>query len=252
MLFVSPLWAADYNVPEYRAAVEDAKEALPFEISKDLWAISPSNPDIIWEGTPGASRVLVVTWTGPYYDGFDGMDYQLTYGPVWVVPAGQLEQWFESRNLHPTVERVEQLMGLPSETGKTRFVEMWVDPADLFRPSPDPEISDSESELDYPSGAGTTVEQFYKDWFEYTKANQYSDSAPYPWTRLGYTYDWGDQYNHVGLSEFVIAVNVIDADNKPWVGIHKVYTNEEFFLTVHTGSGSSDFSDNCFINSLLR
>ncbi len=29
MLFVSPLWAADYNVPEYRAAVEDAKEALP-------------------------------------------------------------------------------------------------------------------------------------------------------------------------------------------------------------------------------
>lgn len=29
-------------------------------------------------------------------------------------------------------------------------------------------------------------------------------SKEYPWTRLGYTYDWGDESNHVGVSEFVI------------------------------------------------
>lgn len=27
---------------------------------------------------------------------------------------------------------------------------------------------------------------------------------PYPWTRLGYTYDWGNAKSRVGLSEFVI------------------------------------------------
>jgi len=26
----------------------------------------------------------------------------------------------------------------------------------------------------------------------------------YPWTRLGYTYDWGNPDSEVGLSEFVI------------------------------------------------
>ena len=25
-----------------------------------------------------------------------------------------------------------------------------------------------------------------------------------PWTRLGYTYDWGNQASEVGLSEFVV------------------------------------------------
>jgi hypothetical protein len=28
-----------------------------------------------------------------------------------------------------------------------------------------------------------------------------------PWTRLGYTYDWGDSKTHIGLSEFVIEQN---------------------------------------------
>ncbi len=27
---------------------------------------------------------------------------------------------------------------------------------------------------------------------------------PAPWTRLGYTYDWGASQNHIGLSEFVL------------------------------------------------
>jgi len=29
----------------------------------------------------------------------------------------------------------------------------------------------------------------------------------YPWTRLGYTYDWGDSATHVGLSEFILEQN---------------------------------------------
>ena len=29
----------------------------------------------------------------------------------------------------------------------------------------------------------------------------------YPWTRLGYTYDWGDSTTHVGLSEFILEQN---------------------------------------------
>lgn len=254
LTFVFPVRAANYNTPAYRAAIEDARVALPSEISKNLWMINSDNADIVWEGVPGYSRVLVVTWTGSYYDGFEGQDYQLRYGPVWVTPAGELRQWFENRKQMPTVPRVEQLLGLPSESGKNRFVEMWVDPIDLFRPSPDPEISDSGAELDFPVGIGISIAQFYRDWFIYTKANQYSDPAPYPWTRLGYTYDWGDQGNHVGLSEFVISVKITNADEEPLVGIHKVYTNKDYFQTVYIGKGSDspDFPASCFIKGSGR
>jgi len=33
------------------------------------------------------------------------------------------------------------------------------------------------------------------------------DLVPYPWTQLGYTYDWGNPETEVGLSEFVIKTN---------------------------------------------
>ena len=44
--------------------------------------------------------------------------------------------------------RLEKLLGLPPNSGKTKFVEIWVRPQDLFRPSPDPEITDCVAELD--------------------------------------------------------------------------------------------------------
>jgi hypothetical protein len=32
----------------------------------------------------------------------------------------------------------------------------------------------------------------------------HTPSKPYPWTGLGYTYDWGSADIHVGLCEFVL------------------------------------------------
>ena len=36
------------------------------------------------------------------------------------------------------------------------------------------------------------------------KHKQNRAKMPAPWTRLGYTYDWGASQNHIGLSEFVL------------------------------------------------
>lgn len=52
------------------------------------------------------------------------------------------------------VLRLEQLLGLPSGGGKDCFVEIWADPADVFRPCPDcpdPETTDRECSLDFPA-----------------------------------------------------------------------------------------------------
>ena len=43
----------------------------------------------------------------------------------------------------------------------------------------------------------------YREWFEDNIIWSYFDSA-YPWTRLGYTYDWADNGQEYGLSEFLI------------------------------------------------
>lgn len=43
----------------------------------------------------------------------------------------------------------------------------------------------------------------------------------YPWTRLGYTYDWGNPRADMGLSEFVIKKGAE-------IAINSVYTTEDY------------------------
>ena len=98
---------------------------------------------------------------------------------------------------------------------------MWVLPHDLFRPAPDPEISDHEAELDFPVSAKfVTVSEEYQTWFHHQMQYSYGSNG-YPWTRLGYTYDWGNQTSEVGLSEFVIRAGAT-------VSIHAVVGTLEY------------------------
>jgi hypothetical protein len=192
----------------YQEAIRDAEIAEPDEISRDLIAIVDYNPYLRWKGPSGERRVRVVTWTS--YEGYDNQIGQFTTLPaqVWVTVVPELQGFCTSYEATPAdlTLRLEQLLGLSPEGGKTRFVEMWVDPQDLFRPSPDPEITDHEAELDFPvSSQYVLVSDDYQTWFNELKSQSYGDDG-YPWTRLGYTYDWGNPDSEVGLSEFVIGI----------------------------------------------
>ena len=45
----------------------------------------------------------------------------------------------------------------------------------------------------------------YREWFEARTALSYGEENPYPWTRLGYTYDWHrDAAQRRGLGEFIV------------------------------------------------
>jgi hypothetical protein len=98
--------------------------------------------------------------------------------------------------------RTLQLLGLPPNNANTYFVELWVSPQSLFRPTPDNDINDTVAQLAFPASA--TPE--YKQWFNSNIIYSYFPER-YPWTRLGYTYDWGNSNSHVGLSEFVLKQN---------------------------------------------
>lgn len=193
----------------YIAAVVDAEVAEPGEISKDLIPIVERNGTLVWRGAPGEKELLVVTWTS--WDGYDAMvgKTMVLSREIWVTTVPELKNFSRDNRLaklppKDLTLRLEQLMGLPPNNGKDRFVEIWVSPRDLFRPSPDPEITDMEAELDFPvSSRFIAVSEKHILWFNELKDKSYGDGG-YPWTRLGYTYDWGNRESEVGLSEFII------------------------------------------------
>ncbi len=227
-LFTSPFLYAvsDEELQQaYQAAVVDAEIAEADEIYSNLIAITEDNNNLVWSGESGDKKVLVTTWTS--WNGYDGMVgktirmtqyiqartndsksnstmgiYETTRD-IWVTAVPELQK-FCQQNQIPANDldlRLEQVLGLPPHDGKTRFVEFWVSPADLFRPTPDPDITTNTATLDFPAG----VSEEYKQWFNELKASSYGDNG-YPWTRLGYTYDWGKTDNHIGISEFIIRI----------------------------------------------
>lgn len=206
----------------YGAAVKDAAVAEAGEISRSLTAIVSYNDELVWEDEK-KEKLLVVTWTS--WDGYDdyvGKTMEMQRD-IWVTAAPELQRFCKGTGLEggPLSLRLEQLLGVPPYTGKTKFIEMWVDVKDLFRPCPDPEISDREAELDFPvSRRFVTVSPEHKEWFLNQKKISYGPDG-YPWTRLGYTYDWGNPRDHVGLSEFVIKQGAT-------VKIHEVYSTGNY------------------------
>lgn len=185
----------------YQKAVEDAMVTEACEVCCGLTPIVESNENLIWQGEAGNKSVLVVTLT-KYASSYPaGEVVNTTWGETWVTPVPEIKMFFQNnvdRSSNLTL-RALQLLGLPPNSSSAYFVEFWVQPQVLFRPTPDNEVTDSVAQLDFPDSA--TVE--YKNWFNENMFYSYQTER-FPWTRLGYTYDWGSSDAHVGLSEYVV------------------------------------------------
>lgn len=210
---------------KFRAAVVDASVAEPDEVSDQLTALVPDTPGQSWNKK--GTRVLMVTWTS--WDGYDdqvGKKVKLQR-EAWVTAAPELQKFcssYQPDGATPLTLRLEELMGLPAHNGKTKVVEMWIPADQLFRPSPDPEIDDHTAGLTMPPKSAFKSRADYvahKDWFNYQRSLSYDEKNGYPWTRLGYTYDWGNPDSEVGLSEFVTWA-------KTPVTIKQVATTEDY------------------------
>ncbi|MCK6524423.1 hypothetical protein L6R49_23710 [Myxococcota bacterium] len=184
----------------YAAAVTDASTPTAEDIVSTLTVISADNAALQWEGE-AKGRVKLLTWTG--WDGYDalvGQDTTLSR-EVWVTVTPELETACRGWGLDAgaTTLRLEQLLGLPPGNGKTRFVAVYAKPEDLFRPCASGEITTPTCGLDFTPD----VSPEHKAWVENLRATSYGPSG-YPWTQLGYTYDWSGDGDKVGLTELVI------------------------------------------------
>jgi hypothetical protein len=216
----------DPNAVFLEALMDANTPVEQWELERNLTAIVAGQRGLEWDGTSGESRVKLVTWTS--YTGYDNLPpdapFTLTR-EVWVVPPYELKGFLRHAFILPSqkILRMEQLLGLRPNSGKTRFVEFWADPNDVFRPAPDPEITDHEAEPNFPvSSQFIAVDPNFVLWFDNLMAISYLPATGLPWTRMGYTYDWGNpRPPHEGLSEFVIR-------NGATIGVHSVTLNEDY------------------------
>jgi len=193
----------------YRSAVINAMYPAPEKVNTNLVVIDESNPNLVWKVIDGEKYLLAAAWkqNDSYYRAKLDTIYDTANYPVWVTIAPELKERMSHENFTDTTYRLAQLLGLPPNTVYNYFVELWVKPTDLFRPCPDKEITDNQCETCFPSDADSS----HRAWINELRIKSYYDCnlySRYPWTELGYTYDWDPgNPNHFGLSEFVIGKN---------------------------------------------
>jgi hypothetical protein len=254
---------------DYQAALSNSAVYTPAKVYRKLLAIvrDPEDPvnkarlhggSISWEQGVDNPRVKVVAaiaagdYANIYRSKMADASYPLSKS-LWVTVAPEMQNYFMcSGACPPTAKRIRQLLGLQLTRDYDVLVEFWIDPRYLFRPSPDPEITDHEAEVIlkdagnnwiYPAdryrfskydstmlykeagyrSCASEPPVSYANWFVnrintiYIATGDPTNPANwgYPWTSLGYTYDWGDPNNHVGLSEFVVMLEPHPADASP-------------------------------------
>jgi hypothetical protein len=192
----------------YKLAVWRAQHINASDFDDHLTPITHQNPNLQWKQINGEDYVLGVTWNAGKFNGLEGKpDTLQPWQWVWITAVPYMADWCHA--YHPTdlplSVRLAQLLGMPPDAGDTVFTTIWVRPKDLRRPAPDPRITTTTmTALDFPPNFPDNT---YQQWFYQQAAVSYvmPDDEPYPWTRLGYTYDWGNPVKpHIGLSEYVI------------------------------------------------
>ena len=106
--------------------------------------------------------------------------------------------------------RLREILGLRPETPDDYVVTLTVKGADVFRPTPNPitstEWPDPSGKLppnEYPT-IPADAPAWYPAWFAGNALFSYRP-AGYPWTHIGYTYDWKPGLSdHYGVSEYII------------------------------------------------
>lgn len=133
---------------------------------------------------------------------------------TWITVEPEVRQACRAYPQHEVVARLHQLLGLKPATpedGTQQFVVMTIDREQpvgpsgkgVFRPcaDPDPTAARCGNTLGGPDA--------YAKWFAATVLGNYQQAADlkqtgYPWTRLGYTWNWSpDSADHRGAQEYV-------------------------------------------------
>jgi hypothetical protein len=198
---------------QLKIATENAKRPDQDKVVNNLWSLSKSNYQIKSRENNGKVEYLMASWkyiSNPSEDWKIGNKKSIE-NQTWLTAVPQVKEFCQKcRGIGINIPgnimlslRLQQYLGLilNRNSNKTHFVEMWVKAEDLSRPCIDPEINDSTCQvLPVPVPVRYPILQQI-----YTNSYAVGSQENYPWTGLGYTYDWGNSKKpHEGASEFLI------------------------------------------------
>jgi hypothetical protein len=227
--------SAEPSIPErtwqaYSQAIADAAVSLPGEVVVDLVVADPSDPRTQWTTIDG-EQYMLFSRLGyrPLSQVSPGEAFTVS-SPVFVtVPEEVRQECKRSRCARLTATqldlRLKQLIGLPPDADYGVLTRMWVRPADLFRPCTqvDPLIPTCPQVIANTMHAGVDRSAFLFDQAVYSwrlprkgatvqvscaqdfRNETGGNCFGFPWTRLGYTYDWRPGADDRGVTEFIVA-----------------------------------------------
>lgn len=184
----------------YRASVIDSITVEDDEIFPLVTLTPGSDMATFRDG-----KVLLMTYNRRPERYVAGTTLTLT-GEVWTITEKELYSWYyKNRNgVTDWSMRFKQLVGVPPDGVYTHMTAMWVSLSDIRRPAYLTDITDPHMQAALPE----TADADYVSWFHGNIIWSYFDSA-YPWTRLGYTYDWAADSGEYGLTEFWVAPGAV-------------------------------------------
>jgi hypothetical protein len=170
------------------------------------WNVRPLRPIVADE----KGNVLVATLTSKNGD----VGSTITAGAFGLWVTGVPEVQTTCRGFHGDVAmQLRMLLGLPPDADVPRFLVLTVAASDLFRPSPDDSIttrypcalpSDGTIPNDCGNAFPSTTTPAHYQWIAIENFYLHSIPNGYPWTHLGYTYNWTPGADRYGASEYVM------------------------------------------------
>jgi hypothetical protein len=209
------VWVAVSERPEtqypaqYQKAVAEAEQIVPRQVAQDLVRFRADEPVAVdsWISEQDLARFR------------EASGNWLAHAPheIWVTVEPGLQKFCTAyfaahgRNLDRLTLRLEQRLGLPPDGVKREFLEIRLErptPDVIFRPCIDP-ATDRADCLDHPGAEPVDLQ--HRKWLHKQFADSYESSPQnaFPWTGLGYTFDWAPgaqpgEFERFGESEFVI------------------------------------------------
>jgi len=189
---------------KFDAAVKDASEALEEE-KFTVVTLDEFSDKVSWNADK--TQLLVVSLTSNP-DSYKEGETVKADSVVWVVNEKELLMWFQDHKdgVRDWDLRFKQLFGEPRTSRATHMAFLWVSPNDLMRPAyvPDVKAYDMRTSFEGNDADNTERMMWFKNWFDARAAKSYEGPDARPWTRLGYTYDWGSDSDKYGLTEFIV------------------------------------------------
>jgi hypothetical protein len=169
---------------------------------------------------PSGSAVQVVSWVTqnrlPCHAGEPQCAFTTGTDRIWVTLDGEVQTLCRSWNLSGDAlrRRLEQLLGLPMDPPpqyrKAGFVIMQVPQGRLERAClgvNDSDAAHPQCTLDVQASTPAELRNYVQQQMAGSYILRNPKGPGYPFTRLGYTYDWNpfaQTRNHYGASEFLL------------------------------------------------